>query len=182
MPHQEELKKARKTAIKYLAYRDRSRSEISCYLVEKKISPGTVKKTLAYLEKNRYIDDPRFALQFGRSRIENKRVGKLRLRRELRGKGLDDSLIDKTLDFLYAEHDESEIALACAKKKLASFGPGDTKKKRGRLARFLERQGYPASIVYQAVNQLIPPSSEQETEKKASTTATNTSEREISKR
>ena len=165
MPHQEELKKARKTAIKYLAYRDRSRSEISCHLAEKKISPETVEKTLAYLEKNRYIDDPRFALQFGRSRIENKRIGKLRLRRELRNKGLDDSLIDKTLNFLYAEHDESEIALACAKKKLASFGSADTKKKRGRLARFLERQGYPVSITYQVVNRLVPPSSEQKTEK-----------------
>ena len=128
MPHQEELKNARKTAIKYLAYRDRSRSEISCHLVEKKISPETVEKTLAYLEKNRYIDDPRFALQFGQSRIENKRVGKLRLRRELRDKGLDDSLINKTLNSLYAERDESEIALACAKRKLALFGPGTHKK------------------------------------------------------
>jgi regulatory protein len=125
-------------------------------LAEKKISPETVEKTLAYLEKNRYIDDPRFALQFGRSRIENKRVGKLRLRRELRNKGLDDSLINKTLNSLYAERDESEIALACAKRKLALFGPGDTQKKRGRLARFLERQGYSASIVCQVVNRLIP--------------------------
>ena len=97
MPYKEELKKARRRAIRYLVYRDRSRNEIICYLKGKKFSANAVDETLAFLEDNDYVNDQRFALQFGRSRIENKKVGRLRLERELRNKGLDRQLIDETL-------------------------------------------------------------------------------------
>ena len=74
-------------------------------------------ETLIFLEDNDYINDPRFALNFGRSRIENKKVGKLRLEKELKEKGLENQIISGTLNFLYEEYDEREIAMACAKKK-----------------------------------------------------------------
>ncbi|MCH8156966.1 MAG: regulatory protein RecX [Nitrospinae bacterium] len=156
MPLQEESKKARKAALKYLVYRDRSRNEISRHLMEKEFSASAVEETLVYLEGNRYVDDTRFALQFGQSRIVNKRVGKIRLRRELKDKGLDNALIDQTLDSLYAEHDESKVALACAQKKIATLGTAETEKKRARLARFLERKGFSISMIYPILDQLIP--------------------------
>ena len=155
MPYKEESKKARRRAIRYLVYRDRSRNEIICYLKGKKFSANAVDETLAFLEDNDYVNDQRFALQFGRSRIENKKVGRLRLERELRNKGLERQLIDETLSSLYKEYDEREIAMSCAKKKLSSSSPNDSKKERGRLARFLERKGFPTGIVYQVVTHLI---------------------------
>ena len=155
MPYKEESIKARRRAIRYLTYKDRSHYEIVHYLKEKGFSTNTVDDTLAFLGNNGYINDQRFALQFGRSRIVNKEVGRLRLEQELRNKGLEKKIIDETLTSLYEEHNEAEIAMSCAKKKLASTSSGDSEKDRGRLARILERKGFPTSIVYQVVTHLI---------------------------
>jgi len=156
MPYKEESQKARMCAVRYLAYRDRSRNEIAHYLKGKGFSTSALDETLALLEDNNYINDPRFALKFGRSRIENKKVGKIRLERELKDKGLESQIISKALNSLYEEYDEREIAIVCAKKKLESFSLNDIEKERGRLARFLERKGFSSSLVYQVVTQLIP--------------------------
>ena len=156
MPHKEEPKKALRRAIRYLVYRDRSRNEMVRYLERKRFSANTVDETLAFLENNGYINDPRFALQFGKSRIENKKVGKLRLERELKNKGLENQIIDETLRSLYEEYDELEVAMACAQKKLESSVSNDIEKERRRLAKFLERRGFSTSLVYQVVTQLVP--------------------------
>ena len=84
MPIKDESKKARRLAIKYLVYRDRSRKEMAYYLSEKGFSAGIVDKILSFLLENNYINDERFAMQFGKSRIENKKVGKLLLKQELK--------------------------------------------------------------------------------------------------
>ena len=97
MYYEKESKKARRHAIRYLVYRDRSRHEIAYYLKGKGFSASAVGETLAFLEDNDYVNDPRFALQFGRSRIENKKMGKLRLERELKNKGLENQIISETL-------------------------------------------------------------------------------------
>jgi len=156
MPCKEESKKARKCAIRYLAYKDRSGNEITRYLKSKGCSEDVVNKTLTFLKDNSYINDPQFALQFGRSRIENKKVGKLRLERELKDKGFENQIIRGTLNSLYEEYDERKIAMSCAKKKLQSLLSKDIKKTRGRLARFLERKGFAADITYRVVTQLVP--------------------------
>ena len=154
MYYEKESKKARRHAIRYLVYRDRSRHEITCYLKGKGFSANAVGEALAFLEDNDYVNDPRFALQFGRSRIENKKVGKLRLERELKAKGLESATISGALNSLYEEFDERKIAMVCAKKKLQSFSSNDIEKVRSQLARFLERKGFASSLVYQVVAHL----------------------------
>ena len=89
MPHKEESKNARRRAIRYLVYKDRSRNEIIRYLNGEKFSADAVDETLIFLESNNYINDDRFAMQFGRSRIVNKKIGRLRLGLELGSKGLE---------------------------------------------------------------------------------------------
>ena len=159
MPYKEESKKARRCAIRYLTYRDRSRNEIACYLRGKGISKNALDETLTCLENNDYINDSRFALQFGRSRIENKKVGRILLARELKDKGLEDHIIRGALSTLDKEYNEREIAMNCAKKKIDSSSLNDIEKERGRLVRFLERKGFASSLIYQLVTQLIPPAS-----------------------
>ena len=156
MPYEEESKNARRRAIRYLVYRDRSRNEIIRYLNEKKFSADAVDETLNFLESNDYINDERFAMQFGRSRIVNKKIGKLRLGLELGNKGLEKKTIEETLNSLYEEYDEKKIALSCAKKKLATYSSSNSERDRRRIAKFLERKGFPSSIIYKVVTQLVP--------------------------
>ena len=155
MPNKDESKKARRLAIKYLVYRDRSRNEMACYLSEKGFSAGIVDEILSFLLENNYINDERFAMQFGKSRIENKKIGKLLLKQELRIKGIEGQTIENSLYLLYKEYNEKEIAIACAKKKLPSYSSNSTEKVMARLARFLQRKGFPSDIVYEVVTLLI---------------------------
>ena len=156
MPYEEELKNARRRAIRYLAYRDRSRNEIIRYLKKKKFSENAVDETLIFLKNNEYINDERFAIQFGRFRIVNKKIGRLRLGLELEDKGLERQIIEETLNLLYEEYDEKKIALSCAKKKLTTFSSRDSERDRCRIAKFLERKGFPSGIIYKVVTQLVP--------------------------
>ncbi|SVB96637.1 uncharacterized protein METZ01_LOCUS249491, partial [marine metagenome] len=126
MPYEEESKNARRRAIRYLVYRDRSRNEIIRYLNGKKFSADAVDETLTFLESNDYINDDRFAMQFGRSRIVNKKIGRLRLGLELGNKGLERKIIEETLNSLYEEYDEKKIAMSCAKKKLATYSSSNS--------------------------------------------------------
>jgi regulatory protein len=155
MLNKDESKKARKLAIKYLVYRDRSRKEMFCYLSGKGFSVRIVNKALSSLLENNYINDERFAMQFGKSRIENKQIGKKLLKQELRTKGIESQIIKNSLSLLYKEYDEKEIAIACAKKKLLSCSSNSTEKVTARLVRFLQRKGFPSDIVYEIVTLLI---------------------------
>ena len=156
MPYEEESKNARRRAIRYLVYRDRSRNEIIRYLNGKKFSADAVNETLIFLESNDYINDDRFAMQFGRSRIVNKKIGRLRLGLELGNKGLERKIIEETLNSLYEEYDEKKIAMSCAKKKLTTYSSRNSEKDRRRIAKFLERKGFPSGIIYKVVTQLVP--------------------------
>ena len=156
MPYKEESKNARRRAIRYLVYRDRSRNEIIRYLKKKNFSENAVDETLIFLENNEYINDKRFAMQFGRSRIVNKKIGRLRLSLELRDKGLERQIVEETLNSLYEEYDEKKIALSCATKKLGTYELSNSERNRRRIAKFLERKGFPSSIIYKVVTQLVP--------------------------
>jgi len=154
MPYEEESKNARRYAIRYLVYRDRSRDEIICYLKKKKISANAVDETLIFLENNNYINDERFAMQFGRSRILNKKIGKLRLELELKKKGLKNQIVEETLKALYEEYNENEIALSSAKKKIANHSLTNSERDRHRIIKYLERKGFSYNVIYKVITNL----------------------------
>ncbi len=151
MPDQEALKIAKSQAFRHLAYRDRSERELAQYLEKKKHAPSVIQRTLQDLVKLNYIDDQRFAMEWGRSRVEGKKFGKKRLRHELLVKGVSSHIIETTLDTLYDSHPEQDLALACANKKLASLHGLEPEKKTRRLAQYLQRRGFSADIIYETL-------------------------------
>ena len=74
MPDREALKTAKSQALRYLAYRDRSERELILYLGKKGHAPSVIQKALQDLAKLNYINDQRFAMEWGRSRIEEKKI------------------------------------------------------------------------------------------------------------
>ena len=83
MPDPESFKKAKAHALQYLSYRDRSKWELNQYLCKKEHSPSVIQKTLDYLTELNYVDDQRFALQWGQYKINKNKLGKNRLYLEL---------------------------------------------------------------------------------------------------
>lgn len=150
------LKQARNRALRYLTYRDRTEHELRTYLAGKDFDPQTIGLVMDYLKRLGYVDDARFARQWGRYRIECKQFGRFRLRQDLRAKGLDDALIEQTLQDLYGALDEKELARDAARQKLPRWKNLDKTKQRRRLAGFLQRKGFSGETVFDTVEHLIP--------------------------
>ena len=149
------IKKSRSAAYRYLSYRARSYSETQEHLKQKDYPTSIVNQTLSYLVEYGYLNDEKFALDWGRSRIANKKFGPYRLKQDLLGKGIAVELVDQTLATLYAEVDEEELAKLAAEKKIYQLRDVDAEVKRRRLIQFLQRKGFPADIIFKTVKQLV---------------------------
>ena len=126
-----------------LANREHSHAELARKLTARGFDAAAVDETLAHLAKTGLLDEGRLAEAYVAERL-HKGFGPLRIRQELRGKGLADDLIaphlrlddGDWLGFIAAAHDKR-------------FGPaasGDAKE-RARRGRFLEYRGFPADLI-----------------------------------
>ena len=97
MNDKDEFKRAKSMACQYLAYKDRTREEIANYLAKKELPEPVISQTLDELTALGYLNDARFAANWARLRLNNKKFGKIRVLRELIDKGLDPQLAEKTL-------------------------------------------------------------------------------------
>ena len=158
MPDPESFKKAKAHALQYLSYRDRSKWELSQYLGKKEHSPPVIQKTLDYLTELNYVDDQRFALQWGQYKINKNKLGKNRLYFELLGKGVNKETIEGILNTLYVENPEMELAVQCARKKWITLKSFEEKKKKRLLVQYLQRKGFSSDIIYQSLMTLAKPS------------------------
>ena len=152
----DDSKRARSAALRYLGYRDRTVREMRDYLERKEYSPAVVRQTLAYLQDSGFLDDARFADRFARSRVENRRFGRFRLKQELIKKGVEDAVAEQALDAVFAEVKERDLARASGEKKMQGWRGLEVRKIRQRLAQFLQRQGFSADTVYETVEDLAP--------------------------
>ena len=151
MPDPESFKKAKAHALQYLSYRDRSKWELSQYLGKKEHPLPVIQKTLDYLTELNYVDDQRFALQWGQYKINKNKIGKNRLYMELLGKGVKKETIEGILNTLYQKNPEMELAVQCARKKWITLKSFEEKKKKRLLVQYLQRKGFSSDIIYQSV-------------------------------
>ena len=151
MPDPESFKKAKAHALQYLSYRDRSKWELSQYLGKKEHPLPVIQKTLDYLTELNYVDDQRFALQWGQYKINKNKIGKNRLYMELLGKGVKKETIEGILNTLYQKNPEMDLAVQCARKKWITLKSFEEKKKKRLLVQYLQRKGFSSNIIYQSV-------------------------------
>lgn len=151
MPNLEILKTAKNQALRYLSYRDRSTLEVTQYLEKKKHPKSVIQKVLDVLIELNYVNDQRFALEWGRYKINKQKLGKSRLYAELLNKGIDKELLESTLAILYEDNPETELAIQCARKKMNSLQGVKEEIKKRRLMQHLKRRGFSADIIYQSI-------------------------------
>lgn len=111
---EDEGRRAYASAVHFLGYRPRSRSEVESSLREKKFSAAAITAALQRLSDEHYLDDTAFA-QYWRENREQFRPRSARaLRYELRQKGVEAEVIEETLAGL----DEEASAWAAVESKL----------------------------------------------------------------
>lgn len=131
----------------YLARREHSRHELFRKMADKGYQPDLVEDTLQQLADEGLLSDARFAESFVHARFQ-RGSGPLKIRAELRDKGVSDELASACLESL----DEEWVSLArqVREKKYGSGRPADFRE-RGRQSRFLQQRGFSSGQIQQAL-------------------------------
>ncbi len=143
----EEFNLAKQKALRLLSYRLRSEKELRTRLKEEEYPPDIIDKTVEFLYGIGVLDDTAFARAFINQSLMRRPVGKSRLHRELRQRGIDKETVQSVLQELLTDHQEHQLADEAAQKLLKRLPPATNKlteqKQRRRIANFLARSGFP---------------------------------------
>lgn len=130
-------------ATRFLAYRQRSESEIRQRLLRHGFDNDAIEKTLARLKELGLVDDTAFA----RFWIENRAAFSPRSRRlaklELKRKGLDADVIEQAVSAI----DDRDGAYRAALKWIRRLTAADYQAFRRRLGQYLGRRGFNYSVI-----------------------------------
>jgi regulatory protein len=145
---------ARYTAERFLGHRMRTERELRLKLALKGFSENVVDATVNTFKDLRLLDDLVFAEMFVRDRMLLRPKGRSVLRRELAGKGVAEEIIDSVLARFIDDKIEAEQIHALAEKYLRRNQRLPDEVKRRRLTGFLQRRGYPFSIIAASLKEL----------------------------
>lgn len=152
-----DFREARGRALDYLSHRDRTRRELERYLRRKGYEEPVVSRVVERCEELDYLDDRRFAEGWVRDRIRLKPRGRIRLRAELREKGVDPDEAEAAIERAFREADVSERDLLerAARKRWKARRSDDPRTVRRRLVGYLQRRGFPFAEIRQVVDELM---------------------------
>jgi len=148
---QDELYRARATALRLLARREHSRQELSLKMRQRKFAGDVIRTVLDDYEERGWLDDHRFADIYARQRMELG-YGPLRIQGELQQRGIHftpDNLREMT------EEDWCRIAIRARDKRYGLTDLSGDWEEKARQARFLGRRGFSASQVERALDEVI---------------------------
>jgi len=129
--------------VRLLAAREHSRRELRQKLTQRDADPDLLETVLDRLQQAGLQSDERFAESFIESRIR-KGQGPVRIRRELRERGIDSDLIDR---FLEVYHGEWRDLLRQVHDARFGRGPARESRELAKRARFLEYRGFPGEMI-----------------------------------
>ncbi|MCL1868739.1 MAG: RecX family transcriptional regulator [Paludibacter sp.] len=126
-------------------------SEIKEKLVGWGASDLQIKKIVAHLLKEKYIDQQRFATAYARDKLRFNYWGKIKIGFMLRSKDIDNEIITSALESINADEYQNVLhELIKAKEK--TIKAASNYEKRGKLMRFLQGKGFEFAEMERAIN------------------------------
>ncbi len=132
-------------ALRVLGYRARSEAEMRQKLQRKGFSPLVTDRTLAELMRLGLLDDREFSRGWVDARTG---YGQIRLRQELRQKGVDRDVAEETIAMARTAEGEFAFARRIAMRAVRTQTAPLDRATMLRLRRLLIRRGFTAEIVY----------------------------------
>lgn len=126
-----------------LAAREHARAELARKLAAKGHDTAAVEPVLDELERRKLLSDARFAEQYIALRVR-RGYGPLRIRAELRERGVDPALVVSSLD--HGGYDWRAFLHDVRIRRFGDQAPTG-RKEQARQARFLVQRGFPESLV-----------------------------------
>ncbi|MFW2440539.1 MAG: regulatory protein RecX [Arenicellales bacterium] len=131
-------------AMDLLARREHGVKELSRKLINKGFDPELVEEVIESLVSDNLVSDRRFCESMVHSRF-NRSHGPVKVRYELRSKGVADQIIESVMDELAPDWQQALVDLI--KKKYAGSLSG-TPAERAKKVRFLSSRGFPQEMIF----------------------------------
>ncbi|MCI9159545.1 regulatory protein RecX [Anaerotruncus sp. 1XD42-93] len=137
-----ELKKAKEKALNLLSYKEYTTKQLTDRL-KRHTDEESAEQAVARMEELGLLDDDDYAERFARDLSERKKFGILRIRQEMRQRGLTSEQIEYATSLLRSDPEEKMREIIARKYPLAY----EDEKVRRRAFSALMRMGYPAAEV-----------------------------------
>ena len=142
--------KALKKIAGYCAYQERAISEVVSKLDEMELEMGDREKILQTLQDQDFINEKRFVESFVKGRFNLKRWGRIRIRQELKMRGIPNQLIQEGLELL-APEEYQDTLLHLAERKWKLTNEENLYKRKTKVVRFLVFRGFEPDLVWEVV-------------------------------
>ena len=138
-------------ALKLLGFRSHSRKELEQKLLKKGYSAERIEQVVEKLTGLGLMDDRMFGIELIKSRSRRKPSGKLKIRMELRKKGVSDSIIGDLLK----DYDSAELCYRAAEKKIGLLRGATDEMRKKKLEVFLYNRGFEWHDVQSVITRLF---------------------------
>lgn len=146
-----ELRQALDSALRSLAARSQSVSEIRAKLRTKGFKPNIVAQTVARLKELKFLDDRRVAEHYAAALVREKAVGRVRAERELKARRVDPRVVAPALDTAYQETSEFAVLERLLDRKMRSLRLPLTHPRLYALCASLRRRGFRSDDIMKVV-------------------------------
>ena len=138
----------------FCAYQDRSEKEVRLKLSAFALSVDDNERFIKHLFEHRFLDEERFVLSFVQGKFRMKKWGRIKLKSELRKKGIAGSLIDRHLKELEGDQYIETIHSLIEKKYAQLSAEKDAFNKKVKVIRFVASKGFELDLIQDAYNQI----------------------------
>jgi regulatory protein len=140
----------------YCKYQERCHKEVRNKLYELGFRSSTVELQISELIAEGVLNEARFAASFARGKFRIKGWGRVKIRQQLKLRGISDYCIKKA----FGQIDPDEYALCLEKytvKKLAELrSERNVLVRKAKLYRYLLQKGYEADLINDAIKEHLP--------------------------
>lgn len=130
----------------FCAYQERTLKEVRQKLREWEVADDDAEPVIAELIAQNYLNEERFARSFARGKFRVKKWGRLKIRQEMKLRGLSNELIQKGLTEI--DGDEYEEVLRDLLEKKARSLRGESLAVKQKIVRFALSRGFESDIVW----------------------------------
>jgi regulatory protein len=143
-------KRARNVLLHQLARSAKSKHQLAQVMIQREIPAEIFEPLLDRFEEAGLINDLSFAETIVASRRAGRGLSAASIKRELRTKGIGESLIEQVTESITAE-DELQLATSLAIRRARSMTQLAPEVRKRRLVGFLQRKGYGQHAVFTAI-------------------------------
>jgi regulatory protein len=141
-------------AANFCAYQERTQKEVRSKLAELEVVGDEAEQIIVWLIENNYLNEERFAKIFAGSKFRQKKWGRLKIRQELKMRGVSDYCLRVGMDEIEDE-DYLETLREIMEKKARETKESNPLIKKQKIIKYALSKGFEQDLVFDFVRKIV---------------------------